>query len=123
MVYHVAGRLSWRMLSTRFWALLALYLGHCGWRWLSLPRFRWVQYYLDDLLCLPLVLTASLFLMRLFYGRQLRLSLYQVAFTVLYFTLAFELFLPRFMPRYTGDILDGLHYVVGGVIFYRFLNR
>jgi hypothetical protein len=103
--------------------LAAVYLGHWGWRWLALPRPAWMQHYLDDFLCLPLVLTATLFLLRFFYGFQLRLSWYQVAFTVLYFSLAFEVFFPTFMPRYTGDWVDALLYAAGGVIFYKFLNR
>ncbi|NEM97729.1 magnesium citrate secondary transporter [Pontibacter burrus] len=83
----------------------------------------WVQHYLDDLLCLPLVLTATLFVLRFFYGQRVRLSSYHVAFTVLYFSLAFEVFFPQFMPRYTGDFLDAVLYATGGVIFYRFLNK
>ncbi|WP_461491609.1 hypothetical protein [Pontibacter sp. HJ8] len=82
-----------------------------------------MQHFLDDLLCLPLVLTASLFVLRFFYGTQLRLSRYQVAFAVLYFALAFEVFFPRFMPRYTGDWIDAVLYAAGGMLFYRFLNR
>lgn len=106
-----------------FWALTAVYLGHVAWRWLDLPRPRWVQHYLDDLLCLPLVLTVTLFVLRYFYGTQLRLSRYQMAFAVIYFSLAFEVFFPKFMPRYTSDWLDAALYAVGGFIFYRFLNK
>ncbi|WP_242917980.1 hypothetical protein [Pontibacter liquoris] len=123
MAHRLAGRLSWRTLSPLFWALAAIYLGHRSWRWLALPRPEWMQHYLDDLLCLPLVLTITLFVLRYFYGAQLRLCWYHVAFTVLYFSLAFEVFFPRFLPRYTGDWVDAALYAAGGMIFYRFLNR
>ncbi|SIT83322.1 hypothetical protein [Pontibacter indicus] len=123
MADRLAGRLNWRTLSPLFWLLTALYLGHLVWRWLELPRSWWVQHYLDDLLCLPLVLTVTRFILRFFYGSQLRFSWYHVAFTVVYFSLAFELFFPTFMPRYTSDWADVLCYTAGGLIFYRFLNK
>ncbi|MBJ6118127.1 hypothetical protein JAO76_07995 [Pontibacter sp. BT310] len=123
MAHRVVSRVSWSTLSLQFWVLAAVYLGHWGWWYLALPRPAWMQYYLDDLLCLPLVLTLTLFVLRFFYKPHLRLSWYHVAFTVLYFSLAFEVFFPKFMPRYTADWVDALLYTVGGVIFYRFLNR
>lgn len=123
MAYRSAGRISWSTLSPLFWVLAAVYLGHWVWRWLDLPRPLWVQHYLDDLLCMPLVLTATLFVLRFIYGPHIRLSWGQVAFAVLYFTVAFELIFPQYMPRYTGDWVDGVLYAVGGAIFYRFLNK
>ncbi len=123
MADRLAGRLSWTTLRPLFWVLAAVYVGHWGWRWLDLPRPWWLRHYLDDLLCLPLVLTATLFVLRFFYGAHVRLSGYHVAFTVLYFSLAFEVFFPQFMPRYTGDWVDAVLYAAGGIIFYRFLNR
>ncbi|RAU81791.1 hypothetical protein DP923_13910 [Pontibacter arcticus] len=103
--------------------LAAIYAGHVSWRWLALPRPWWIINYLDDLLCLPLVLTITLYLLRLFYGSELRLAWYHVVFTVVYFILAFEVFFPGFMPRYTSDWVDGVLYAIGGMIFYRFLNK
>jgi hypothetical protein len=123
MAYRDTGRLSSSIPPPLFWVLASVYLGHVVWRWLDFPRPTWVQFYLDDLLCIPLVLTVTLYILRFFYGPQLRLSWYQVVFTVIYFSLAFEVFFPRFMPRYTGDWVDVVLYAVGGVIFYRFLNR
>ncbi|MEJ8756840.1 magnesium citrate secondary transporter [Pontibacter sp. H259] len=123
MVHYIAGRLNWKTLSPLFWVLAALYSGHWVWRWLAFPRPAWLQNYFDDLLCLPLVLTATLFVMRIFYGSQLRLSGYHVAFTILYFSVAFEVFFPKFMPRYTADFADVLLYIFGGIFFHRFLNK
>ncbi|WP_066839684.1 hypothetical protein [Rufibacter ruber] len=123
MAHRGAGRLVWPTLSPLFWGLAVVYLGHWVWRWLELPRPAWVRFYLDDLLCLPLVLTVTLLVMRFFYGHQVRFSKYHVLFTVLYFALAFEVFFPLFLPRYTGDGVDAGLYALGGWIFYRFLNR
>lgn len=83
-----------------------------------------LQYYLNDLLCMPLVLTFTLFLQRTFTFRNLThvLSKYQVGIAVLYYSLGFEVILPMFMPRYTPDPLDVLAYALGGWYFYFFIN-
>ncbi|ALJ01176.1 hypothetical protein DC20_03775 [Rufibacter tibetensis] len=98
-------------------------MGHRLWAWAEDPRPALLRFYLDDLLCLPLLLTVTLFLMRFLYGPQVRFSVYHVGFVVVYVSLAFEVFLPLFMPRYTGDFLDVQLYAAGGWIFYRFLNK
>ncbi|MFC6997551.1 hypothetical protein [Rufibacter roseus] len=118
-----AGRLSWQTFRPIFWILTAIYLGHRGIVWLQIPRPLVVQHFLDDLLCLPLVLTVTLFVMRFFYGTQVRFSVYQVAFVVVYVSVLFEVVLPQYMERYTGDVVDVVLYAVGGWIYYRFLNK
>lgn len=123
MAYRVSGSLSWQTLRPLFWVLTTLYLLHQLARWRHYPLPRWVEFYLDDLLCLPLVLTLTLFLMRFFFGPQVRFSGYHISFAVLYFAVAFEVLFPRFLPRYTADALDAALYAAGGWLFYRFLNK
>ncbi|MBC3539944.1 hypothetical protein ACFSC6_04875 [Rufibacter sediminis] len=123
MAHRAAGRVSWRTFTPLFWLLAVVYLGHRGLVWLEAPRPAWVRFYLDDLLCLPLLLTVTLFLMRLLYGPEIRFTKYHVGFVVLYVSLAFEWVFPKFLPRYTGDLVDVALYAWGGWIFYRFLNK
>jgi hypothetical protein len=123
MAHRFAGRLSWRTLSPLFWVLAALYVGHRLQAWQQVSRPDWLRFYLDDFLCLPLVLTVTLFLMRFLYGPQVRLSRYHVLFVVVYVAGVFEGFLPYFMPRYTQDLLDVGLYAAGGAVFYFFLNK
>lgn len=123
MAYRFTGRLSWYTLSPLFWALAAVYLGHWAWRLLGWHRPGWLQFYLDDVLCIPLVLTSTLFILRFFYGAQVLLAWYHVVFAVLYFSLAFEVIFPRYMARYTADWVDALLYALGGLAYYRFLNK
>src|SRR5688572_12226839 len=75
-----------------------------------------LQHYLNDLLCMPLVLTVTVFLQRSFFYRTSGyvLTSYQVGLAMAYFSLAFEVILPLFMPRYTADIFDVLAYSLGG---------
>lgn len=123
MVGSSSSRLNWQTFRPLFWALLVVYLGHRLWVWLQFPRSLFVQHYLDDLLCLPIVLTATLFIMRFLYGSQVRFSVYQVIFVVVYVSVLFEGVLPQHMERYTGDVVDVLLYALGGWIYFRFLNR
>ncbi|WP_207435467.1 hypothetical protein [Sabulibacter ruber] len=123
MAHRAVSRVNRGTFPPLFWAFAALYLMHRGVAWLDVPCPAWLQFYLDDLLCLPLILPPTLFLMRLFYGPEVRLSLYQILFVVVYVSVVFELFLPTFMPRYTTDAWDVFHYALGGLIYLRFLNR
>jgi uncharacterized protein YjeT (DUF2065 family) len=87
----------------------------------SLPFLR---NYLNDLLCMPLVLSLTLFLQRTFPCRRPNhvFTKYQVGIAVAYYAVGFEGVLPLFMPRYTADGLDVVAYVLGGIFFYRFIN-
>jgi len=123
MAHRVSGQLSWGTFRPLFWVFGALYLGHRLLARLQIPRPDWLRFYLDDLLCLPILLTVALFAMRFFYGPQVRFSFYHVVFVVLYVALAFEVVFPQFMPRYTADVVDVGLYAVGGLIFYFFLNK
>jgi hypothetical protein len=123
MAHRVASRLNWAALSPLFWVLAALYAGHRIWTWLNFSRPDWVRFYADDLLCLPLILTTTLFILKIFHGPMHRLTSYQVGIAVVYYALAFEVFFPMFLPRYTADIVDVVLYAAGGWFFYRFLNK
>lgn len=77
--------------------------------------------YLDDLLCMPVVLSIALAGMRLFYKTG-KLSASQIIFTVVYCSVLFELVLPLLSDRYTGDFLDIVLYGAGALFFSRFMN-
>lgn len=119
-----AGRISLALFQNRAFLLAAgLYALHfgAGKAGLSLPL---LQHYLNDLLCMPLVLTLTLFLQRSFTFRDPGhvFTKHQVGIAVLYYSVAFELVLPPFLPRYTADPLDVLAYALGGWFFYVFIN-
>ena len=80
--------------------------------------------YLNDILCLPVVLTLALWLQqKLFPGsyRQ-RFLAAQVLFTVFYIAVFFEGILPTFSSRYTRDYWDILAYAAGGLYYYFLVN-
>ena len=51
------------------------------------------------------------------------LSPWKVFFIVAYVSLVFEVLLPLLSKRYTGDWIDALLYVIGGVFFYFVMNK
>ncbi|AII53542.1 hypothetical protein [Hymenobacter sp. APR13] len=110
-----------------FMALAVLYLlarlARHGRTW-ALPAA--LNSHLADVLALPLLLTVALSLMRRLYFRQPAFVLpgSWVVSTWLSVALVFELLLPRLRPRtYTADWLDVVAYGLGGLIFWRWLNR
>ncbi|WP_281543240.1 hypothetical protein [Maribacter aestuarii] len=77
-----------------------------------------VNNYLNDLLCMPIVLKICQYLVRQFKsdrGLQIPITL-ALTLTVLY-ALYFELLLPKFNVRYTADTIDVLLYFAGALFF------
>ncbi len=101
---------------------VCLVLLHLGWE--SPPVLRWVNSFLDDCLVLPLVLGGVLVALRLLrqepgWTVPLRFSI--VAMVV--YTVYFELILPQFTSRATGDPRDVLAYAAGFLFFTLVINR
>jgi hypothetical protein len=81
--------------------------------------------YLDDLLCLPMVLTLTLLLMQRLVLRDFtyRLPDPYLALAVGMFAVFFECLLPLLSPRYVRDPWDVLAYAVGALLFRLWINR
>lgn len=79
----------------------------------------WVNFYVNDFLCMPVVLTISLkavqFLKKDF---SIRLPLLLVLTLTSFYAIYFEYFLPQVEARYTADWLDVVMYFSGALIFY-----
>jgi hypothetical protein len=88
------------------------------------PEPWFLQFYLNDLLCMPIVLGAAIFLQRNLVLRQPAYALtgYQIAIVVIYWSVMFEGVIPKFVERYTADIFDVIAYSLGGLLFYLFGN-
>jgi hypothetical protein len=83
-----------------------------------------IHSYLDDLLCFPIVLTVGLAGYRLLYSdNSYTLGPWQVWPVVVLYAVMFEWVLPSTSPVYTQDALDVVAYVVGTVVFMRWVNR
>lgn len=84
-----------------------------------------VHAYMDDLFCIPFVLTPTLYLMRKFVlnDANYTLSKLQIAAAIIYCAVFFELILPQFSLKYTADITDIVCYISGAILFNYFINR
>lgn len=80
--------------------------------------------YLDDVLCMPVVLTVALAAERVYFGNySFVLPLYYSLWAVLLFSIFFELLLPRLSDLYTADVWDVLCYSCGAVLFHFSINK
>ncbi|WP_375437924.1 hypothetical protein [uncultured Hymenobacter sp.] len=84
-----------------------------------------VRFYLADVLALPLELTLILYVMRHWYFRSpgFKLPASWIFSAWLVTAIWFEGVLPRIDARATADPLDVVAYAVGGLLFWRWLNR
>ncbi|MES2628505.1 MAG: hypothetical protein V4616_06000 [Bacteroidota bacterium] len=83
-------------------------------RYLPLPSF--IVANLADFLCLPLMLSFSLLLIRKIKNEPgLNLSPAMIGAVFLYISVVFEWLLPMYSSKYTRDLLDVLAYGAGGV--------
>lgn len=80
-----------------------------------------VNNYLNDLLCIPLVLGALTFIIRKL-KRDPRFTLPFGFIFILssYYGVFFEYYLPKINSRYTSDWIDIVLYFLGGILFYLF---
>lgn len=81
-----------------------------------LPSF--VNNYVNDLLAVPLTAWLTLAVLKQWKGYTFLLSPLMIMTIVFYFSVYFEWYLPQHNPRYTGDFIDVLCYIAGGIAFY-----
>lgn len=80
--------------------------------------------YLDDLLCLPIVLTLVLTVERMYFkNNRFVFSWHYTGAAVVLFAVFFELLLPSFSHRHTSDVLDIAFYMAGAVLFHTTINK
>ena len=82
----------------------------------------YVHSYLDDLVCFPIVLTLGLATYRLVQPNY-KLTAWHIWPVVVIYSVYFEWYLPQTSAAYTSDIVDVLMYVLGALIFQRYINR
>ena len=81
----------------------------------------YVNNYLNDLLCIPLVLGLLSFTIQyLKNDSSFQFSLSFITGLAVYYSLYFEYYLPEVNSRYTSDWIDILLYFFGGILFYTY---
>lgn len=85
----------------------------------SLPLPTFFSSYLNDLLCMPVVLCVCLFLIRKISNRKnLKISLFSALSLAVLYSIYFEIYLPNVTERYTADVVDVLLYFTGALLFW-----
>ena len=83
----------------------------------SLPG--WVTSYLNDFLCMPIVLTICLKAVHLIKkDKSIRLDLFTIVSLTTFYAVYFEWYLPKVESRYTADYMDVVMYFTGALLFY-----
>lgn len=78
-----------------------------------------INNYLNNLLCMPVVLTLCLVVLQLIKKNyRLTIPIFVIASITVYYIVYFEWFLPKITERYTADPLDAVLYVIGAIAFY-----
>lgn len=90
----------------------------------NIPLPSLINNYVNDLLCLPLLLGAMTFLIRwLKKDDKFQFPLSFVVFLACYYAVYFEYYLPKVNPRYTADWIDVVLYFSGGFAYFFIQNR
>jgi hypothetical protein len=100
--------------------------------WLITTIFRrlhhplpYVNGYINDAVAIPVIANLGLWFQRVVMVKNNTyvLSAGHVIFIVVYVSFVFEYLLPMFSKTYTGDWIDALLYVIGGLFFYKVMNK
>ena len=91
---------------------------------LALPLPSWVYFYVNDMLCMPIVLCVSLAIVRLYKKTENLYVPISVAVSIAaYYAFHFEWLMPKLHGRYTADPIDVLIYFIGALLFFTFQKR
>lgn len=84
-----------------------------------------VNGYINDAWAIPVIANLGLWFQRsiVICSNYYVLSYRQVIFIVAYVSLLFELLLPYYSKTYTSDWIDVLLYMLGGIFFYKIINK
>lgn len=82
-----------------------------------LPSY--INFYVNDFLIIPIVLAVCLYILRWTKNdKYYTISLFNILYLCLLYSIIFEYILPKNLDRYTADIIDVFLYFLGGLTFY-----
>lgn len=108
-----------RTLNVFFYLSLFIFFSILILKHLAVALPPWIYFYVNDFLCMPVVLTVSLKVVHFIKkDHSIRLPLTLVLSLTLFYAIYFEYYMPRVESRYTADWLDVVMYFAGAGIFY-----
>lgn len=88
------------------------------WRQTSLPIPKYINSYLTDLACMPIVFGICTFLISKIKNRFIFVNFNTTTLLTLNFALLFEIILPVQSQKYTADFYDIIIYLTGAYIYF-----
>ncbi|MES2108254.1 MAG: hypothetical protein V4577_05890 [Bacteroidota bacterium] len=109
--WFIAGCLVWLLV------FITRKLGH--------PLPPYINGYATDAFAIPVIANLMLCFQRvaIIKSNYYTLSVWHVAFITAYVALVFEILLPAYSKTYTGDWIDVMLYAIGGIFFYKVMNK
>lgn len=93
-------------------------------RWTDISLPSWISLYLNDILCMPIILSLSLAIVRIIKKEPFVYAPTPAIIGLAFFyTVYFEWYLPKINERYTGDLIDVGLYFIGATLFFLFQKR
>ncbi|WP_178986205.1 hypothetical protein [Winogradskyella helgolandensis] len=91
---------------------------------LEVPLPNWVFFYINDFLCMPIVLSTCLAVLRIIKKTEMLYAPISVVLVLtIYFSMYFECVMPHINTRYTSDIIDVGLYFLGALLFFKFQKK
>ncbi|QVY67216.1 hypothetical protein [Polaribacter sp. Q13] len=88
-------------------------------QYFSVPLPRVIRFYVNDFLIIPIVLYSSLQVLKWSKkDKSYTLSLPIILYVCFMYSLLFEFIFPKYLARYTKDIVDVILYFASGFVFY-----
>ena len=93
-------------------------------QYLNYPLPKIINNFLNDFLIVPIVLYICLWALILIRkDKYFTLPLFMVLYVCAFYSFIFEYIAPKFLIRYTADIIDVILYFLGGIVFYILQNK
>lgn len=115
----MVSRLTTIFFHPVFFGSIGLYVLIRFWRTSTYAIPDWINGYITDLICMPVVLMICLAFVRLIKSNsEIIINKWLIGFLCIEYAILFEWILPQRSSIYTGDWLDVVMYFLGGFIFY-----
>ena len=78
-----------------------------------------IDYYINDLLSVPVTLYLTSLLLGFIYGKvPYPLNALKIGLAIVLFSITFEFIMPEYNSAYTFDFFDIMAYLAGGIIYF-----
>lgn len=86
-------------------------------------HFKWISSYLDDVLCMPIVLGLTLLIFKSFRGKNYIFPVGFIGLSTAYVGLMAEFVFPKYSDAFTYDPYDFIAYGIGACLFFFLGNK